>query len=140
MNIGLRDIGYFLCVAETGSLSRAAETWEVGQPAISKAIRRLELELGLTLLERHARGARLSAAGQNFLPVAKNLHAGHGEAQRLAGEMRAQRAGLLRIGVTDLSCIENFYIMCLLEFWHELGANEASRASYKNFHIAISES
>ena len=101
MNIGLRDLGYFLCVAETGSLSRAAETWEVGQPAISKAIRRLELELGLTLLERHARGARLSAAGQNFLPVAKNLHAGHGEAQRLAGEMRAQRAGLLRIGVTD---------------------------------------
>ena len=101
MNIGLRDIDYFLCVAETGSLSRAAETWEVGQPAISKAIRRLEVELGLTLLERHARGARLSAAGQHFLPVAKNLQAGHGEAQRVAGEMRAQRAGLLRIGVTD---------------------------------------
>lgn len=101
MSINLRDIDYFLCVAETGSLSRAAETWEVGQPAISKAIRRLEVEFGLTLLERHARGARLSASGQHFLPVAKNLQAGHIEALRLAGEMRAQRSGLLRIGVTD---------------------------------------
>lgn len=101
MNISLRDISYFLAVAGTARLSQAAELCGVTQPAISKAMHRLEGELGLTLLERHARGTRLSAAGQQFLPMAQNLHAGGVDAQRLVGEIRARGAGLLRIGVTD---------------------------------------
>lgn len=74
---------------------------DVTQPAISKAMRRLESELGLTLFERHARGTRLTAAGQQFFPVAQNLRAGDIDAQRLVGELRARGAGLLRIGVTN---------------------------------------
>jgi len=101
MNISLRDISYFLAVAGTARLSEAAELCEVTQPAISKAMRRLEGELGLKLLERHARGTRLSVAGQQFLPMAQNLHAGDLDAQRLVGELRARGAGLLRIGVTN---------------------------------------
>lgn len=101
MDIRLKDISYFLAVAGTARLSEAADMCEVTQPAISKAMRRLEGELGLTLLERHARGTRLTTAGQQFLPVAQNLHAGHLDAQRLAGELRARGAGLLRIGVTN---------------------------------------
>ncbi len=101
MNISLRDISYFLAVAGTARLSQAAELCEVTQPAISKAMRRLEDELGLKLLERHARGTRLTAAGQQFLPMAQNLHAGDLDAQRLVGELRARGAGLLRIGVTN---------------------------------------
>lgn len=101
MNISLRDISYFLAVAGTARLSQAAELCEVTQPAISKAMRRLEDEIGLKLLERHARGTRLTAAGQQFLPMAQNLHAGDLDAQRLVGELRARGAGLLRIGVTN---------------------------------------
>jgi DNA-binding transcriptional LysR family regulator len=101
MNISLRDISYFLAVAGTDRLSQAAETCGVTQPAISKAMLRLEGELGLKLLERHARGTRLTAAGQQFLPTAQNLHAGDLDAQRLVGELRARGAGLLRIGVTN---------------------------------------
>jgi len=101
MNISLKDVSYFLAVAGTTRLSEAADICEVTQPAISKAMRRLEGELGLTLLERHARGTRLTAAGRQFLPVAQNLHAGDLDAQRLAGELRAQGSGLLRIGVTN---------------------------------------
>lgn len=101
MNISLRDISYFLKVAGTARLSQAAELCGVTQPAISKAMLRLEGELGLKLLERHARGTRLTAAGQQFLPMAQNLHAGDLDAQRLVGELRARGAGLLRIGVTD---------------------------------------
>jgi DNA-binding transcriptional LysR family regulator len=101
MNISLRDISYFLAVAGTARLSQAAELCDVTQPAISKAMRRLEDELGLKLLERHARGTRLTAAGQQFLPMAQNLHAGDLDAQRLVGELRARGAGLLRIGVTN---------------------------------------
>lgn len=101
MNISLRDISYFLAVAGTARLSQAAEVCGVTQPAISKAMRRLEGEVGLKLLERHARGTRLTAAGQQFLPMAENLHAGDRDAQRLASEIRARGAGLLRIGVTD---------------------------------------
>lgn len=100
-NLSLRDISYFLAVAGTARLSEAAERCEVTQPAISKAMRRLEGELGLVLLERHARGTRLTAAGRQFLPHAQNLHAGGIDAQRLAGELRARGSGLLRIGVTN---------------------------------------
>ena len=70
MNISLKDVSYFLAVAGTTRLSEAADICEVTQPAISKAMRRLEGELGLTLLERHARGTRLTAAGRQFLPMA----------------------------------------------------------------------
>jgi DNA-binding transcriptional LysR family regulator len=101
MNISLRDISYFLAVAGTARLSQAAELCGVTQPALSKAMLRLEGELGLKLLERHARGTRMTAAGQQFLPMAQNLHAGDLDAQRLAGELRARGAGLLRIGVTN---------------------------------------
>jgi DNA-binding transcriptional LysR family regulator len=101
MNISLRDISYFLAVAGTARLSQAAEICQVTQPALSKAMRRLEDELGLKLLERHARGTRLTSAGQQFLPMAQNLHAGDLDAQRLVSELRARGAGLLRIGVTN---------------------------------------
>lgn len=101
MNFTLRDIDYFLAVAKAGRLAQAAEACGVTQPALTKAIQRLEAEFGLKLFERNARGTRLTSAGLRFLEVAQGLSAGYGDAVRLASEMRAQQAGLLRIGVTD---------------------------------------
>lgn len=61
-----RDLRYFKAVAETRSLTRAAVRAHVAQPALSRAMQDLEKELGVKLLERHARGVSLTLAGEAF--------------------------------------------------------------------------
>ena len=68
----LRHLRYFVAVAEAGSFLRAASRLRVAQPALSKQIRDLEREVGVPLFERLPRGARLTAAGEHFLPDARN--------------------------------------------------------------------
>ena len=69
----LRHLRYFVAVAETGNLSRAAEKLFVAQPPLSVQIRQLEQELGQPLFTRHPKGVRLTAAGQALLPEARHL-------------------------------------------------------------------
>jgi LysR family transcriptional regulator, hca operon transcriptional activator len=64
----LRHLRYFVAVAEEGSLTNAAERrLHTDQPSLSWQIRDLELEVGLELLERKARGMTLTAAGRVLL-------------------------------------------------------------------------
>src|SRR5262249_30363610 len=63
----LRHLRYFVAVAEEGSLTNAAERrLHTAQPSLSRQIRDLELEVGVPLLERGARGISLTAAGRTF--------------------------------------------------------------------------
>jgi DNA-binding transcriptional LysR family regulator len=59
-------IRYFLAFCETGSLVKASEILRISQPALSKAFRLLEEELGLKLLEQEGRGLKLTESGQAF--------------------------------------------------------------------------
>ena len=68
----LRHLRYFVAVAETGSLTLAAEQkLHTAQPSLSRQIRDLELEVGAELLTRSARGVELTAAGRVFLDHAR---------------------------------------------------------------------
>ncbi|HUO34382.1 MAG TPA: LysR family transcriptional regulator [Candidatus Acidoferrum sp.] len=68
----LRHLRYFIAVAEEGSLTNAAERrLHTSQPSLSRQIRDLELEIGVKLLERKARGIALTAAGRVFLDHAR---------------------------------------------------------------------
>jgi LysR family hca operon transcriptional activator len=68
----LRHLRYFVAVAEEGSLTNAAERrLHTAQPSLSRQIRDLELEVGVKLLERGARGIALTAAGRVFLDHAR---------------------------------------------------------------------
>jgi LysR family hca operon transcriptional activator len=68
----LRHLRYFIAVAEEGSFINAAERrLHTAQPSLSRQIRDLELEVGVKLLERKARGIVLTAAGQVFLDNAR---------------------------------------------------------------------
>ena len=68
----LRHLRYFVAVAEEGSLTHAAERrLHTAQPSLSRQIRDLEIEVGVKLLERGARGIELTAAGRTFLDHAR---------------------------------------------------------------------
>lgn len=93
--MNLRQLEYWVTVVETGSFTRAAERLHVSQPGLSQQVRALEAELGGLLIERLARGVRLTPAGRAFLPEAR--------AAVLAAE-RARRAARasLALGTTEL--------------------------------------
>jgi LysR family transcriptional regulator, hca operon transcriptional activator len=88
----LRHLRYFIAVAEEGSLTNAAERrLHTAQPSLSRQIRDLEVEVGVKLLERGARGIELTAAGRTFLDHARlallQVEAA-GEAARRAAQPR----------------------------------------------------
>ena len=101
MDFTLRQIRYFVAVAETGQISKAALRCNISQSSMTIALKALEEIVGSPLFIRHAKGLRLSDAGERFLRHAQQLSAG---VQRAVEDMRAAPAtlsGTLRIGVTD---------------------------------------
>lgn len=96
---GLR---YAQAVARTGSFSAAAREYDLTQPALSNAIRRLEKILGARLFERNTRGARPTVFGATILP---RIDAALAALDAITAEARHWRAGEprpVRIGVSPL--------------------------------------
>jgi DNA-binding transcriptional LysR family regulator len=92
----LRDLRYFLTLAEEGSFTRAAARCWVSQQAFSKAIARLERQLGTLLVVRRVRGCSLTPAGARLALAARDLLE---RADRLGGVAGAPDPGRLRVGV-----------------------------------------
>jgi LysR family nitrogen assimilation transcriptional regulator len=84
----LRQLRYFAAVSRRRHFGRAAADLHVAQPALSRQIAKLEAELGVRLLARHARGVSLTAEGEVLLVRAEALLA---EAEALTTEARSQR-------------------------------------------------
>ncbi len=71
MAVDLRQLRYLVAVADAGSVSGAARSLYITQPALSIALRNLEREVGVPLLNRHRRGVDLTPAGVAFLARAQ---------------------------------------------------------------------
>ncbi len=71
--ISSNDLTYFLEVAHTGNLSRAAERIGISQPSLSLSIKRIEQELGLDILIRTKRGVYLTKSGKHLLKHARQM-------------------------------------------------------------------
>lgn len=96
----VRDLRYFLAVAEELHFTRAAERLYVSQPALSKQIRALERQLGTELFRRDRRGVRLTEAGSALLPHARRVLDAWTEGAAAVAAVRAARRGTLVVGMS----------------------------------------
>lgn len=94
----LRQLKQFIAVAEMQSFRKAADRLHMAQPPLSVAIRKLEEEIGVTLLERNTRGVRLTEPGQAALVAAKRCIEQAENVKASAQAAANGDAGRLRIG------------------------------------------
>jgi DNA-binding transcriptional LysR family regulator len=96
--VELRHLRYYVAVAEELNVTRAAVRLGIAQPPLSQQIGKLERELGVLLLERNARGVRLTTAGAALLAEARLLLARADEAIRIVRSIGHGESGAVRIG------------------------------------------
>lgn len=95
--IDLVTLRLLLAVAQSGSITRAAESQRLALGAASTRIRELEESLGVALLERHARGVRFTGAGETLLVHARTIERELGLLASEMGDFAAGASGHLRI-------------------------------------------
>jgi DNA-binding transcriptional LysR family regulator len=101
MAFKLRQLQYFVAVAEMESISGAARQLSVAQSAVTEAVKELEGDLGTALLERNGRGIALTHKGQQFLRHASRILEAVADARRSFAD-DAVPAGELHLGASSL--------------------------------------
>jgi DNA-binding transcriptional LysR family regulator len=98
MDVHLRDLRYFVAVAEELNFTRAARRLHLSQPALSKQIQALETALHAQLLQRNRRQVELTAAGNALLASARPLLGSWDGITATVAEAAARDARVLRVG------------------------------------------
>jgi LysR family nitrogen assimilation transcriptional regulator len=93
----LRQLRYFVEIARTRSITHAAQSLRIAQPALSTHIAALENELGVRLLERHAKGVALSEAGERLYDRALELISGFDNLKRDVNQTEDSPVGKVRL-------------------------------------------
>ena len=137
-----------MAVAEQGSFTLAATRLRISQPSLSQQVRALERDLGTSLLERIPRGARLTAAGREFLPEARAMLAA---SQR--GRLAVRQINALEGGELEIATVRSLAVgvlptvigefrqrhpgvrIWLREFEHRERMNEAVRAGLSDIAV-----
>ena len=94
----LAQLEYFRAVARTEHVTQAAEQLGITQPALSRAIARLERDLGVELFEHRGRGVSLSRYGRAFLAHAESALAALDQGRRELGDLADRDAGVIAFG------------------------------------------
>lgn len=95
----LRQLEYFVRVAELGSFTKAAVALDVAQPALSRQVRLLEVELRQNLLTRNGRGAIATEAGKLLLEHGRGILHQVERAREELGRVRGALAGRVAVGL-----------------------------------------
>jgi DNA-binding transcriptional LysR family regulator len=112
MTPDLRELRYFVGVAEELSFTQAARRLHVSQPSLSVAMRQLEARLGVTLLSRTTRRVALTPAGETLLAHARRVLEASSSLERAMAAHRApERGGRLRVGLSPLAAGDSFRVL-----------------------------
>ena len=104
--MNLRDLRYFVAVAESGSILAASEKLHVAQPSLSVRIRTLEADLGVSLFDRRPRGVQLTSEGEELLVHARLILKSAEAAQEAIRHHAQSPVGTVHFGVpTSLSSV-----------------------------------
>lgn len=108
----------FYYVAECGNISEAAKSLFVTQPAVSKAIKNLELELGVVLFKRKPRGVELTSEGLVLYDHVAQAFKQLNEGEKLIKQLRDRSYGAIRIGISNTLC--KYYFIPHLNAFHQV--------------------
>lgn len=127
----IKDVHAFLKAADAGSLHAGAQALGITQPALTKAVRRLEAALGVKLFERTPRGVALTSIGKVFYERGGALDSMVGDIRNEIADHKAGDSGLIRLGVVP-ALVESVVAPVLTHF---AAAQEALRF---DMHVQLS--
>lgn len=104
--MNLRNLRTFVAIADAGGVHRAAARVNLSQPAVSRQIRALEIELGVPLFDRIGRRVQLTSEGEDLLRRSRRLLSEADSLVERASALKKGETGILRIGATP-QVIEN---------------------------------
>lgn len=124
----LYQIRYFLAVAETLNFTRASERSFVSQPALTKAIQRLEEGIGGRLFDRTKNSVQLTELGQAMLPNFRQIYDSANQAREQARLLTRDRKDVVRVGV-----------MCTIDFHQVLPGFIESQEGHLQIDLSFRE-
>lgn len=118
----LKQLQYFLAVAEQLNFTQAAERLYISQPALSQRIAELEQELGVRLLQRTKRRVTLTAAGESMVGICRDILNRVDAIPNMLQKAQAMdgKSGVLRIGASENSCKELWFRVALAKTMKEM--------------------
>jgi DNA-binding transcriptional LysR family regulator len=125
----LRHLRYFVAVAETGHMTRAASGLGIQQPPLSLQIRALEAALGTVLFRRHPKGVALTDSGRLLLGEAQRILADVSALEALMARVAKGLVGTLSVGFTSSAAAHAFTPETL----------RACRGLYPDIELVLSE-
>ncbi|WP_075257273.1 LysR family transcriptional regulator [Herbaspirillum camelliae] len=122
MSFNLQQLEMFNAIVSAGSLGRAAALLNLTQPALSRAIKRLEESVGGTLFERHTKGMHLTVLGQALLPHAMSLQREAQQAREELDAIRGLAKGVIKVGAVGsiASLVLPLAVRGVLDKWPNL--------------------
>ena len=123
----LRTLEYFMAIKREGNMLKASKYLHLTQPTLSRQIKDLEKELGVTLIERSGRNTKLTEDGKLFSERAENILDLVNKSKKEVLENTNDISGEINIGAAEVNSIKNFFIIL-----HKLKSN------YQNITFNIS--
>lgn len=125
----IRQLRYFVGIAETGRFSEASKQLFISQSAVSQQIKLLEEELGTQLFVRQSHSVELTESGRELLPLARKVLRGVEECHDRISDLKGLLCGELNIGLTY--SLEPYIREAMLRFMNEYPKVRVN-AHYKN--------
>ena len=121
MNINYESYKIFYVVALYGSITKAANSLYISQPAITKSIKKLETDLGITLFNRGPKGVTLTENGKIFYDFIKNGVESFMNGEHKLTSLKNLETGIIKIGAS--ATVTRYFLLPFIEKFHILFPN-----------------